>query len=128
MSDAEVNLSIPAESRFVALARLAAAGVASEFDFSADAIEDLSVGVGELVACLVEWAEGHDGARLVLVVRAGRDLLEVEAEVGGTMEPTDPTPDAHDLDELTRRILAAVVDEHEISAGRGRLVKRRAGA
>lgn len=123
MTAAEVTMTLPAESRFVATARVTTASLAAELDYSIDEIEDLRVGVNELVAIVMEWAEDHDleeiGIRFVL----SEDAIEVVASAG------DPAPVESDaaLDALTAQILASVVDEHDVGAGRGRILKRRAG-
>lgn len=128
MTDAEITVTMPAESRFVALARVTAAGLAAEMDFGVTDIEDLRTGANELVAILVEWAEDHGCDHVDLTFRLDAERVELDAVV-----PTDAPigagtrtqPAEEPLDELSRRILTAVVDEHDIGWGRGRIVKRR---
>lgn len=127
MTQAEINLTIPADSRFVATARVTAASVAAELDYSVDEIEELRVGVNELVAILVEWAEDHGTSSIDLVFRLRDDEIEVEGSVG---EPAEARHESgsDSLDSLTRMILEGVVDDFEIDGGRGSLRKRRSAA
>lgn len=123
VSEAEISLAIPAQSRFVALARVTTAGLAAEMDFGVDQIDDLRTGVNELVAILVEWAEDHGGSQVALTFRAGADALEIFGEVPDAVEHDGGADEV--LDELTGTILGAVVDDHEVGPGRGRVLKRR---
>jgi anti-sigma regulatory factor (Ser/Thr protein kinase) len=56
MSDAVITVTIPSDTRFVALARLTGAGLGAELDFDVDTIDDLRMATNELVAVVVEWA------------------------------------------------------------------------
>lgn len=132
MSAAKIVMVLPAESRFVATARVTAAAIAAELDFGVDRIEALQAGANELVSLLIEWADDHGGERIELTYAAGDDALSVEGRV---LDAAQPTPGAGDaaaaeaadpLDDLTRQILAAVVDEFDFGPGRGRIVKLRA--
>ena len=105
-----VRLTIPAALEFVRIARLTASGVASRVGFDVDEIEDLRVAVDELSSILVDAAgEGE----LHLAFTSGVDGIEIEgtAQVGSTHEP--------EIEDLTRQILAAVVDEYGIETQSG---------
>lgn len=117
----EIKLSIPAAPEFLRLARLAAADVASRAGFSYEDIEDLRIGVDEL--CHVLMAPGTDGDHLELTFRLLADAVAVEG--------AGPPGASHHVSvqsELSRTIVAAVVDEHEVTTvddvRRFRLLKR----
>lgn len=133
MSESQIQLRIPVESRFVAVARVTAASLAAELDFTVDGIEDLRTGANEVVALLLEAAEDHGATEIVLDFAVGEDSLEITGTVAGagaeSMRPSPAVSDAAGagvLDTLTERVLAAVVDEFEVSATSCRIVKQRA--
>ena len=116
----EIRLVIPGSPEFLRLARLAAADAGSRGGLTYDEIEDLRIGVDELCHTVM----GPDGTGVVtLVFRLLDDGIAVEGEgppleTGGEAKPS----------ELSRTIVAAVVDEHELDrdgdALRFRLSKR----
>jgi serine/threonine-protein kinase RsbW len=114
-----VRLTIPAALEFVRIARLTASGVASRVGFDVDEIEDIRVAVDELSSILVDVA-GDGQLELAFTPAAGG--IEIE---GRTHTDAD---EVEGVDELTRQILAAVVDEYEVEAKSGeasfRCVKR----
>jgi serine/threonine-protein kinase RsbW len=114
-----VRLTIPAALEFVRIARLTASGVASRVGFDVEEIEDLRVAVDELSSILVDAAGAE---QLELAFTPNGDGIEIE---GRTRVDQDATPA---VDELTRQILAAVVDEYgvenESGEARFRCVKR----
>lgn len=119
MSDTEIRVAIPPQTRFVALCRVAAASLAAELEFSVDDIEDLTVGANELVALLIDWADDHGADLIELIYRLDGDALSLEGRViGADDRPGEPDP-------LAERILAAVVDDYELAGGSGLIVKRR---
>ncbi len=127
---AEISVVLPADSRFVATARVTTASLAAELDYSVDQIDELRVGVNELVALLVEWAEDHDLPRVELRFQISDDAVVIEgtaidASGAPAGEASGAAAGEAGLDVLTRQILAGVVDEYEIDGGRGRIVKRR---
>jgi len=118
----EVRLTVPAMPEFLRLARVTAAGLASRLGFTFDQVEDLRLAIDELCFGLT-GLQGRPGTVHLRYV-VGLDALEVEGE--GRFED-DRKPQ---LSELSKVILRALVDEHELIAGaqgpRFRLVKRRA--
>jgi anti-sigma regulatory factor (Ser/Thr protein kinase) len=102
----EIRLIIPGAPEFLRLARLAAADAGSRAGLTYDEIEDLRIGVDELCHTVMRT----DGTGVVtLVFRLLDDGIEVEGEgptldTGGEAKPS----------ELSRTIVAAVVDEHEL--------------
>lgn len=119
----QVRLVLPTTPHLLRVARLTAAGLAGRLGFSFDEIEDVKIAVDELCFALV-GARGRPGSlALTYTLEVGALLIEGVATYEGTPPDLAPT-------ELSSQILAAVVDEHELSADgdrrRFRLVKRRA--
>lgn len=112
--DDSVRLQLPASSRFIAAARLVAAFLGAEAGLTVDDLDDLRLGVDELLSTLVEGADPT--ARVELSFGLGSDAVTV----AGRVEPAT----AHvELDELTRRIIAAVTDDYELGPMSFRLTK-----
>jgi hypothetical protein len=110
----EVRLAVPAMP----------AGLASRLGFSFDEVEDLRLAIDELCYGLT-GSDGRDGTVHVRYV-LGVDSLLVEGE-GHFTTVTEPAP----LSELSKVILTALVDEHELGRGPNgptfRLLKRHQG-
>jgi hypothetical protein len=117
-----IKLIVPAEATSVRLARILAAGVATDAEFSIDDTEDLRIAVSELVALLVD---GLNGADLDLEVEFRHARGEVVVE--GSRPALADHPDV-DVDDVVLDILRVVVDDHTFvaddSGRRFRLVKR----
>jgi serine/threonine-protein kinase RsbW len=105
-----VRLTIPAGLEFVRIARLTASGVASRLGFDVDEIEDLRVAVDELSSILVESSDGSD---LELVFTSRKDGIEMEGQVR-----FDQVGELA-IEDLTKQILAAVVDEYTVETRDG---------
>lgn len=115
-SDAtSVELSIPVQSDLVVLARLTAATVAGRAGFGVEDIEDLRLAVEELCLSLVE--DDQEG-RLHLTFDCEPEAIAVDCWYEAPAAGRQPRRD--DADDLSIRILDALVDEHghEIQAGR----------
>jgi hypothetical protein len=117
----EVLLVVPASPEFLRLARVTAAGLAGRLGFNYDEVEDLRLAIDELCFGLT-GPTGRPGTvelRYVL----GDDNLVVEGQ-GHFVDEMGPVA----LTELSRVILAALVDDHQLGTGplgpRFRLVKR----
>lgn len=108
-----VSIEIPAEPRFVALTRVAAASLASDLDPVIDDVEDLRVAVNELVGLLVE---ASDGGHVTLEMWSEDRAVHVTARCSGDASRVVP-------DQLTRRILDATVDDYEVGQGSFRMHK-----
>ena len=121
--DTEVRLAVPAAPEFLRLARLTVAGVASRMGFTYDEVEDLRIAIDELCFALV-GTNGREGSIELRYSLQAEDLV-----VEGFGAFADPVPVAPTLSPLSRQILSAVVDEHDVAIGeRGptfRLRKRR---
>jgi len=100
-----IELSLPADSRYMRLARLVASGVATTSGLPMEEVEDFRIAVDELCATLIEMGDGEpvilrfDVASDTLVVRA-RTAVAAPSEV-----------DADRLS-LSRQILDVVTDGH----------------
>jgi serine/threonine-protein kinase RsbW len=114
-----VRLTIPAALEFVRIARLTASGVASRVGFDIDEIEDLRVAVDELSSILVD-VSGSQQLELAFTPTVDGIVIEGRTRVDSATPPA--------IDELTRQILAAVVDEYGVENTSGearfRCVKR----
>lgn len=118
--ESPVRLVIPAQARYLRLARLTAAGIAGDLGFGLEAIEDLRVAVDEVCAILIENVD--DGAELELVYVGSDDGLVIEGSCASNGGPPDPHP-------VARELLAMTADDYSLAADDGtvsfRLLKRR---
>jgi serine/threonine-protein kinase RsbW len=112
-----VELSIPARPELLFLARMTAAAVASRADFGIDQVEDIRLAIDELCITLA----GEDGAEgsVHLVFEWTDDVVEVmgklvprSGEVHGGSSTRSAAQALPTLNELSERILEALVDEH----------------
>jgi hypothetical protein len=120
-TDRAVHLTFPAETRFLRLARLTAAGLAGDLGFGIEDIEDLRIAVDEACAVLLD-AAGPDGDGLELVYHVDGATLIVEGACDGKGEGEVA------VHPVAREILRMSADEYSLDAGDGRwrfrLVKR----
>lgn len=123
-----VRLTIPARSRYLRLARLTAAGIASDLGFSLQGIEDLRIAVDEACAILIEGCGREDHERHELDLHYGivGDKLLIEGR--STCGAGDPI----EIHSVARELLEMTADEHEVYSVEGgrafRLVKHRQDA
>ena len=110
-----VDLSIPVHADLVVLARLTAATVAGRAGFGVEDIEDLRLAVEELCLSLLDGAK--DG-RLHLTYECEGDAITVACRYEDAGAPAGAP--GRGADDLSLRILDALVDEHgrEIRDGR----------
>src|ERR1051325_8351220 len=104
----EVQLVVPAAPEYLRLARMTAAGLASRLGFTYDDVEDLRIAVDEL--CFVLVGTGGRAGALSLTHCVGGDALTIEGI--GHFPPSEAVEAPS---ELSQQILAAVVDEHDVS-------------
>jgi serine/threonine-protein kinase RsbW len=109
--DTEVRLALPAAPEFVRLARLTVAGIAGRMGFTHDEVEELRIAVDELCLTIVGPMACEGSIELRYWIDA--DDLVVEG-VGTSAAPLAAAPS---LSPLSRQILSAVVDEHDVAAG-----------
>ncbi|HEX9548955.1 MAG TPA: hypothetical protein VF942_16560 [Acidimicrobiales bacterium] len=118
----EVRLAVPAMPEFLRLARVTASGLASRVGFTFDQVEDLRLAIDELCFGLT-GAHGRPGTVHVrFLLRDSALVVEGEGQFEDSHRLTE-------LSELSKVILDALVDEHELltdeQGPRFRLVKRR---
>lgn len=115
-----VRLTVPAEARFLRLARLTAAGFAGDLGYGVDAIEDLRIAVDELCAAVIQDADPT--AELTVTYQEDHGALVVEGRCDDT---SAPLPELH---AVAQELLAMLADEYVVAGeatGRTfRLVKR----
>ena len=120
-----VDLSIPVEADLVVLARLTAATVAARAGFGVEDIEDLRLAVEELCLSLVR---SDDDGRLNFAFECAGDTITVTCWF--EPQPGWDGSGSGAVDDLSLRILDALVDEHGREQRQGRLCawlrKRRA--
>jgi serine/threonine-protein kinase RsbW len=105
--DAEVRL--PADSAYVAVLRMATAGIAARLDFTLDDIEDLRMAVGEAAAMLLDRA--RPGGRLI----ARFYLSEARVEVRVSADAVHPSPP--DTDSFAWQVLTTTASDVSAEAG-----------
>jgi len=114
-----IRLAIPADVRFLRVARLTAAGVAGDLGFGLQAIEDLRVAIDELCALVIDRADA--GAELELEYQIADDELIIEGRCSGS----GGVPQIHPV---AAELLRMTADEYEVAgdgSGRSfRLIKR----
>ena len=104
--DPDLILELPADTRFLHVARLTTAGVAAEGGFTVSEIEDLKIAVDELCSVLITAGAGSEP--VVIDYRLRDDGLVLEGARAGVA-----ASQIH-LDELVRAIFEATVDDVEI--------------
>jgi serine/threonine-protein kinase RsbW len=110
-----VELSLAADAQMLFLARMTAAAVASRADFELERVEDLRLAIDELCIRLMNAATG--AARITLVFQWDASALEVLGTLVPVGGPSNngqrvPMASAATSDELSERILDALVDGH----------------
>ena len=122
MATGEVRLEVPAAPEFLRISRIMAAGVASRVGFTLDEVEDLRIAIDEVCFSMV----GPRGRAGTIALRYLLDTNQLVVE--GTGRFSDGLGNEPVVSALSKQILAAVVDECELSAGdegpHFRLVKR----
>ena len=103
--DQVVALGFPPSSRFLSAARLVATSLGADAGLTVDDLDDLRLGVNELVTTLVETADGS--SRIALEYVTEDSSITVSGRVEGATHELEP-------DELTVRILGAVADHYEL--------------
>jgi hypothetical protein len=107
MTSGPVRLEVPPEPQYLSAARLIAGAMAADAGLTVDDLEDLRLGVDELVSVLIAGVAEADGARIALEYVVEDGTITVRGGVDGASAHTAPDP-------LTARILAAVSDHYEL--------------
>ncbi len=113
LSATAVELTIPADARYLAAVRMVSAAVAAEAGFTVDDIDELRIAVNEIVTVYLEAMADGDRMRLSF---EPDDSDHASLRVSGG--PVDPEhePGDVDVDDLARRILSALTDSFTIGA------------
>src|ERR1700722_16142382 len=105
VDQASVSLTVPGRTVYLRLVRLAAADCGTRADLSIEDVEDLRIAVDELAYALMGDVAASETVTLRYAASPG--VVEIE---GSCASRTDPV----DLSDLSRSIIATVVDEHEV--------------
>ena len=109
--DEVVALSLPAQSRYIRLARLVGAGLANDLGVDLDGLDDVRLAVGE--ACGLAAQFGATAIDLQFWV-AGRTLvIRGSGTADGGRSASVPTDD--EQLKLVRQILDVACSEHELT-------------
>jgi anti-sigma regulatory factor (Ser/Thr protein kinase) len=114
--DHSVRLSVPALVRFLSPVRVVAAALGADCGLSVDDLDDLRLGVNEMVSALLDGTPPEARVELQFAAADG------EITVTGTIEGGGPGGGV--IDELTTRILDAVADHHTLDGRSFELTKR----
>ena len=109
MTSGPVRLEVPPAAQYLSAARLVAGAMAADAGLTVDDLEDLRLGVDELLSVLIAGvgATSADGAHIALEYVADDGTITVRGSVDGASVQATPDP-------LTARILAAVADHYEL--------------
>jgi hypothetical protein len=105
-----VTLDLPAQSRYIRVARLVGAGLANELGFGIDRLDDVRLAIGE--ACGLAVHSGAVGLALRYVVDESRLAVSVAAPIDGDDGPLDPEYRA-----LVEQVLSVACTTHAIDRG-----------
>ena len=114
-TDSSVRVSIPASARFLSAARVVAAALGADSGLSVDDLDDLRLGVNEMVSALLDGAAPDARVELQFLAVDGAVTVTGVLDGGGQGAVAD---------ELTTRILDAVADHHVLEASSFVLTKR----
>ncbi len=104
-----VRLAVPPGARYLSAVRVVAGAMAADAGFSVDDLDDLRLGVDELVSALIAGLDGTDvtDVRITLDYLIDGASVVVRGGVEGAEANAVPDP-------LTSKILAAVADHYEL--------------
>ena len=106
MTSGPVRLEVPPAPQYLSAARLVAGAMAADAGLTVDDLEDLRLGVDELLSVFIAGV-GDAGARIALEYVVDEGTITVRGSVDGVAVEATPDP-------LTARILAAVADHYEL--------------
>ena len=108
-----ISLRVPGDPRFLRVARITASSAGSLAGMALDDLEDLKIGVGEVVTSLLELGKGSE---LTLDFK----LVDLGVELSAHVELNGPAEYDEDRAALGLKILDVVADEHRFSLDAGR--------
>jgi serine/threonine-protein kinase RsbW len=112
-----VSVHLPAQSRFIRIARLAGAGLANELGFGVDRLDDVRLAIGE--ACGLAVHAGAASIDLRYVLGPTTISVAVEATVEAETGRLDP-----DYLALVEQVLSVACSAHSIEHGERQMTIR----
>jgi serine/threonine-protein kinase RsbW len=116
VDDAPVTLTLPAQSRYVRVARLVAAGLANELGYGVDRLDDVRLAIGE--ACGLAAQAGAAHLTVTYALEEHRLDVSLEAELDS----------ARELDReylaLVEQVLRVACSDHDLGFESRRLSAR----
>jgi anti-sigma regulatory factor (Ser/Thr protein kinase) len=113
-----VELDLPLHVRHASTVRAVSCSIAADSGLSVDDIEDLRLGVNEVVSVVAD-ADHNGDARLIVTFEFGAGSVRFAARRTGVESPLSD----QDIDPLAERILRAVTDEFFVDAATFVVVK-----
>jgi hypothetical protein len=107
--DEAVTLSLPAQSRYIRVARLVGAGLANDLGIDLDGLDDVRLAIGESCGLATQF-----GATTIELQFSVTDSTLVVRGGGTTDGSTDGEADDEQL-KLVRQILDVACTEHELA-------------
>ena len=105
----DAELRLPADSAYVAVLRIATAGIAARLDFTLDDIEDLRMAVGEASAMLLDRA--RPGGQMIARYYLGENRIEVRVSVDAVK------PSAPDTSTFAWQVLSSTASDVSAEVG-----------
>lgn len=119
-----IELSIPAQSEWVRVARLTVAGVAARQGFSIEAVEDIKVAVSEAINNAIQHGgdEDEETSIVAIVLEPRADGLWIVVSDQGRLEGELPTRAPTPVDELPEGgmgllLIRSLMDRVEMQSG-----------
>lgn len=106
-----VVLELPADPRFLLVARSVVAGVAAGLELPYDAVDDVRLAVNEAIGILLTVS--GPGSRIVLQLRPDHDAFRarISTDTAETSHGPWPLEETRELDGLAWRIVTHLVDD-----------------
>ena len=118
-----VELVVPARNRFVSAARLVAAAVATDVDFTVDDLDDVRIAIDESMTVLIAAASPSESIRITFAASAPDEDGPGRVRIVGAVTSERLTASRPPVDALVTHILTAVTDEYDLAADRFEFVK-----
>ena len=112
-----IDVSVPLRTSNLATLRTIAASLGADAGFSIDEIDDVRLGLSEVLSAFADGAEDGEPERVTASFVVSSGELEIVVR-------SDRARDGIEFDDLAASILASVVDRFETSGGEATLVKR----
>jgi serine/threonine-protein kinase RsbW len=108
-----IGLDLPAQSRYIRIARLVGAGLANELGFGVDRLDDVRLAIGE--ACGLAVHSGAGAMSLSYVLEQTSLTVAIEASIDRAGRNLDP-----DYAALVEQVLTVACSAHAIEHGEPR--------